>query len=123
MHTSIFHIKIPIRNGIILNQGRFTGVLFLVIGWIFFSFTEIETMEVKESDVLQYMFESLLIEHEMFKLGGVLSAMNADGNVTSQQMVITSPTEVDITTWDPGKYILVFKSDNYNSIVATIDVP
>ena len=80
-------------------------------------------MEVKESDVLQYMFEPLLIEHEMFKLGGVLSAMNADGNVTSQQMVITSPTEVDITTWDPGKYILVFKSDNYNSIVATIDVP
>ena len=123
MYTLILQAKGNSNKGIRFHDGRLTGILFLISACLFFSFVERSTIKSEVPIILQDMSQPLLIEHEMFKLGGVLSAMNTVGKVTSEQNVISSPVEVDITTWDPGKYILVFKSNNYNSIVATIDIP
>jgi hypothetical protein len=123
MNTSILYAKIPIRNGIGINRRRFASVLFLVVSMTLFSFKETIKTIVIYPPVCQNLNESFVIEHEMFKLGGVLSVLNADGIITAEQNVVSSPTEVDVTAWVPGKYILIFKTGNYNSIVATIDIP
>ena len=71
----------------------------------------------------KYDKDALLIEHDLFNRGGILLAMNSNGEITSKQEVTTSPVEVDVTNWNSGKYVLVFRSENYNSIVAAVDIP
>lgn len=77
--------------------------------------------EVEPQHIL--LQEPLLIEHEIFRQGGVLLAFNQQGEITSRQDVTTSPAIVDISCWKQGRYVLVFKSKNYDSIVASIEIP